>query len=70
MYITFLHDFRKAQHKIFEESNEFIKKLIKITNIMTTAQNGGVFKIHDRLLIWDDVAYLWNVSVRVKEIHT
>lgn len=65
----FLDKFRKAQHKVFEESNEFMRKLIKIINIMTTAQNGGVSKIRDNLIIWDDVACLWNVSVSIKEKH-
>lgn len=36
---------------------------------MTTAQNGGTLKINDNLVVWDDVAYLWNVSVSVKEIY-
>lgn len=37
-------------------------------NIMTTEQNGGFLKINDNLIIWNDVACLWNVSVSVKEI--
>lgn len=59
--------FRKAQRQIFDETNKFTRKLIKVMNLITSAQNEGTFKIKDKFVVWNDVAYILNVSVSVKE---